>query len=634
LSEQARDFYEYVALIWPTPDDCNCAAFATGLSNCYHPGELNRLRSDWRRKFVVVHGDTEESKRQAKDLAQECLNRGAEKVWLYQLIDFGTDCGTIREWCEQYSLPITLDVAVAGERTSFVSFSPQESPTFEGAPRQLSVALLPVPELDPLMLPAIYREWLCDIAARGCFPLEYPAAAAIVATAGLIGRKLAIRPKRHDDWLVVPNLWGAAVGPPGIQKTPAVAEALRPLHRLAADASEAHKQEIIQWEARQLVASTQKSATKDRMKAVAKRSNSDAELLRMAESVVAGDSEEEPQERRYVVNDVTVEKLGEILAANPQGLTLFRDELVGFLKSLDRQGHESDRGFILECWNGTGSFTFDRIQRGKIHIPAACLSIFGTIQPGPLARYLRGALSGDEADGFIPRFQIMVYPDPPAEFALVDRYPETAAKNVAYGAFQAIDSTMLVECQFDEERGIPYINFSDEAQEFFDEWRIGLENRLRSGAINGIMAMHLAKYRSLMPSLALIFHVIDMCARNWLSPVSIHAAGLAAAWCELLEAHARRIYQSASDGDIDVAMTLAERIQQSLPNPFTIRDVQRKGWSGLSSNEEVRRAIDFLEDRNWVRVVQIPSSNPKGGRPFEQVWIHPDLPHASTEDGA
>jgi len=43
-----------------------------------------------------------------------------------------------------------------------------------------------------------------------------------------------------------------------------------------------------------------------------------------------------PRERRYVVNDTTVEKLGELLNQNPNGLLLFRDELSGFLRLMAR----------------------------------------------------------------------------------------------------------------------------------------------------------------------------------------------------------------------------------------------------------------------------------------------------------
>jgi hypothetical protein len=178
-------------------------------------------------------------------------------------------------------------------------------------------------------------------------------------------------------------------------------------------------------------------------------------------------------------------------------------------------------------------------------------------------------------------------------------------------------------CEVDEHSGIPFLRFAPDAQAFFDEWRVDLENRLRSGTLSNIMTSHLAKYRSLLPSLALIFHLVDSYAAPRLEPVSDKAAMAAAAWCQLLEAHAERIYQSAMDGDPDDAIRLAEKIKESLPNPFTIRDVQRKGWSGLGSNEEVRRAVGILEDRGWVKVVEIPSIDPLGrGRPSEQVWIH------------
>ena len=101
----------------------------------------------------------------------------------------------------------------------------------------------------------------------------------------------------------------------------------------------------------------------------------------------------------------------------------------------------------------------------------------------------------------------------------------------------------------------------------------------------------------------------------------MEAAELAAAWCELLEWHAKRVYQAGNDGDPDEAIRLAERIKQSLPNPFTYRDVQRKGWSGLSSNEEVRVAVGIFEDRGWVKVVNDPPGQ-TGGRPSEKVYVH------------
>src|SRR5215216_4072583 len=45
---------------------------------------------------------------------------------------------------------------------------------------------------------------------------------------------------------------------------------------------------------------------------------------------------EAPIQRRYVTNDTTIEKLAEILAENPDGILYYADELMRFLRGLDR----------------------------------------------------------------------------------------------------------------------------------------------------------------------------------------------------------------------------------------------------------------------------------------------------------
>ncbi|MHC5544778.1 DUF3987 domain-containing protein, partial [Singulisphaera rosea] len=158
---------------------------------------------------------------------------------------------------------------------------------------------------------------------------------------------------------------------------------------------------------------------------------------------------------------------------------------------------------------------------------------------------------------------------------------------------------------------------------FFNQWRTDLEvNKLRSGRETPQTESHLAKYRSLMPSLALIFHLIDLAGGATNEHVSIHAAGRAAAWCDYLEEHAKRIYQLAFDGDVEPAQRLAERISNSLPNPFTVRQVVQKGWSGLSSTDEVERAVSILEEHEWIQREEIPPG-PTGGRSSVIYHINP-----------
>ena len=97
-------------------------------------------------------------------------------------------------------------------------------------PAELPEGLPAVQPFDPILLPENLRPWITDTAARMQVPLDFPAIASMVALGSVVGRKMGIRPKRRDDWTVIPNLFGGIVGRPGLLKTPALQEACRPLN--------------------------------------------------------------------------------------------------------------------------------------------------------------------------------------------------------------------------------------------------------------------------------------------------------------------------------------------------------------------------------------------------------------------
>jgi putative DNA primase/helicase len=106
---------------------------------------------------------------------------------------------------------------------------------------------------------------------------------------------------------------------------------------------------------------------------------------------------------------------------------------------MDRLGHENDRGFYCEAWNSSGAYTYDRLGRGTLRIEAACVSILGGIQPGPLHAYLHETFAGGGDDGLIQRFQLAVFPDPPPRWRNVDRWPNIDAKTRAFAIYRRLD---------------------------------------------------------------------------------------------------------------------------------------------------------------------------------------------------
>jgi len=129
-------------------------------------------------------------------------------------------------------------------------------------PRPIRVTLRPVPPLDPRLIPDPLRDWLTDIADRVGCPLEFPTVGAIVFIGSIVGRRVGIRPKRCDDWTVVPNLWGMAVARSGMLKSPALQEALSPLRRLEARAREQHTQAVQEFAIAKEVAQAKAAAAK------------------------------------------------------------------------------------------------------------------------------------------------------------------------------------------------------------------------------------------------------------------------------------------------------------------------------------------------------------------------------------
>lgn len=497
-------------------------------------------------------------------------------------------------------------------------------PTLSNLPSSLPQA----PSLPTELAPKPLQSWLCDAADRAQIPLEFIAAPAIVALSSVLGRSIGIYPKKHDDWLVTPNLWGALVGRPGVLKSPAIAEALKPLRRLSAEAQEEFKITATNAQAGADIIKAEISALQGRAKKDAgknDKSNQEATQADLANLYRSAESAE-VHEKRYIVNDTTTEKLGELLNQNPRGLLLIRDELTGWLRSMDKMGRENDREFYLEAWHGSGGFDVDRIGRGTTHIPELCLSVFGSIQPGKMKHYVQGALHGGFADdGLLQRLQMVVWPEIDSPWVNVDRSPDISARDKVAEIFRALDTANPSDFGAEiHDEAIPAMRFDPDAQELFYEWWTELEQRLRSSEMEGTPAFesHIAKYRSLMPSLALVFHLTSVVSGEARGPVSLDAAKLASTWCEFLEKHAKKIYAPELNADLTAAHDLIEKIRAGVIEEGTkIREIYRRQWSGLNTPETVWDGLRVLELHSLVKVEHVQTE----GRPADIIHIHPDL---------
>jgi putative DNA primase/helicase len=474
----------------------------------------------------------------------------------------------------------------------------------------------PVPDLEPEMLPEPLRTWLTAKADEMCVPLGGLAAAAMVGLSTVVGRAVEIAPHQHSAWRVVPNLWGALVAPPGLLKSPTLSAALEPMDPMIRRARDQYEAEEERMRPRQIVLQSRLNSAKR------KKDGADAEEIRQ---LLAEIEECRVAERQYVVQDVTVERLQEIQADNPRGVLYLRDELAGLFAGFDRSGHEQDRPYLLEGWDGNRGSRTDRIGRGATRVEFNCLSLFGTIQPSRIAPLVQGVIDKKDDDGLLQRMQMLVF---------IDRLPEwkEPGPNQGSGAVERVTQIFDMLNGLLDETNPKTMRFTPEGQSVFKNWRAGLEARLKSGDLGEGLGSHLAKYRSLMPSLAGLLHLVELMdtaidgaprRHQGADEILICAdcARLAVKWCDFLEAHARRLYGAVAPG-ADKAHALARAIILGLAyHGMTIREAYRAQWAGLRDPEHVREGLSILDECGWARLHRLPT----GGRPTEVVHLHPAI---------
>jgi putative DNA primase/helicase len=488
-------------------------------------------------------------------------------------------------------------------------------------PEPLAESLPPVLPFDERLLPEAFRPLVADVTERMQVPMDYPAVAITLCLSGVVNRRALVQPKALDSsWVVVPNLWGGIIAPPGFMKSPVISAITRPLTQIQAEWRREHEAELAEYASAKEEFELRRAAWKEQYKAASKKGRSTPDR--------PGEEPAEPTLRRLIVNDATFEALHQTMNENPAGLLVIRDELVGWWSQLDRAGREGERAFCLQAWNGDTGHTIDRIGRGTIHVEHCCMSMLGGIQPGRLRPYLVDALEdGPTNDGLIQRFQLLVWPDTAADWQYIDRSPDATSELRA-------EAVMRRLAEIDPEDA-PRFRFAADAQELFVEWLAELEAKVRGEELHPALVSHLSKYRKLMPALALLFELADHAAEGFAGfeggswgdrpEISLAQAQRAAAWCEYLESHARRVYSCVVTPQLRAARELAEKIRARKVGAdgfFSCREVYLKGWSGLDSPEAVKLAAEVLEDAGWVRSLAGESS-PLGGRPSNRYEVNP-----------
>jgi hypothetical protein len=266
---------------------------------------------------------------------------------------------------------------------------------------------LPDFPLDCLSAPV--REWV-ERAGRGAgVTAAHVAVPALGIASSLIG--MARRVKATKSWTEPMTCWTAIVGASGTGKTPGIDTIKRALAQINRDNRSKNADLQCKHEEKAgLAKATRTKWNKEVEEAIAANRTPPPmppEAMELGKFVA-------PQ---LYVSNATVERLGELLQARPQGMLQLMDELTALFMNMSRYSGGQDNEFWLETWNG-GSYNVQRVSRPPLHIDHLMIGLVGGMQPDKLAASFEG-----DHDGMYARF-LFAWPPEPAYRPLTDEADE------------------------------------------------------------------------------------------------------------------------------------------------------------------------------------------------------------------
>lgn len=409
----------------------------------------------------------------------------------------------------------------------------------------------------------------------------------LAVLAGLIGNRRAIRLK--DGWDEPCVVWTAIIARPSSQKSPALDAVLQPLgplerqiHAQYTADLEHHETDVARYEQARAAWLRAKSASEP--------------PVRPAEPVV----------QRVQVSDVTVEALATLLAGNPGGLLLARDELSGWARSFD--AYRGGKGGDVAHWlamHGARPLRMDRKGSGSLFVPRAAVSITGTLQP----LVARDVLAREHTeDGLLSRFLLAMPPvrrkrwtDASLSNSEVERIAQLYAN---LHALEPMDNGAPCVLRLDAEARAAWVAFYNEHA----------ETQERAG--DDAEAAALGKLEGAAARLALVVHVVRaMQGEGSAQPDLVDGVSMAcgirlARWFTL---EARRVYAEMSVGPEERAQRDLIRWIAKRGGRATERDLARGLWRCKAPGAATKALESLVQAGLGTWEESTPSR--RGGRP-------------------
>ena len=291
-----------------------------------------------------------------------------------------------------------------------------------------------------------------------------------------IGNSINIEVKK--GWVENLTVWISIVGKAGLGKTPSISNVIYPLIKINAK------------EIKTYIKENEKFEYYDKLSKKEKEEHSEVQ---------------KPSKTQFIANDITLEALVDLHQQNDNAVGVFKDELAGWLKDMNKYREGSDLEFWLSTWSGK-SVNLNRLTRAGSFVEKPLIPVLGGIQPSIFNSFYT---EENKDNGFMDRM-LLSFPD-----LTVDLYNDNEIsedllkwyKEIIISFYDTIKSII----KRDEEGEIKTLTatFSPDAKK---EWiRIfnEISNVQNDENENEYLKSMLPKQKSYIPRFACLIHVFD-----------------------------------------------------------------------------------------------------------------------------
>lgn len=306
--------------------------------------------------------------------------------------------------------------------------------------------------------------------------VEYMGCSLLWLISVCVGNSIDIEVKK--GWNENLSVWISVVGKAGLGKTPSISNIVFPLTKINAKEIKTYIKENEKYEYYNNLSKKEKEDYPEVFK---------------------------PVKTQFIANDITLEALVDLHQESDNAVGVFKDELAGWLKDMNKYREGSDLEFWLSTWSGK-SVNLNRLTRAGSFVEKPFIPVLGGIQPSIFNTFYTDE---NKDNGFMDRM-LLCYPD-----LKIDYYNENEIsddllkwyKEIVISFYDTIKS--IVKRDEDGEIQPLTAKFSEEAKiewkRIFNEMTDVQNNEEENEYLKSMFP----KQKSYIPRFACLIHVFD-----------------------------------------------------------------------------------------------------------------------------